>query len=103
MSKTSDSEKHVKSEADVLWDQIKKVPVAMFGMSAQPLEKLASRVDIVPDKVHLNLKAPTAAVAFIEDALNVRRDGQGSEARVNTFAVDVTGNGMLVVSRNVVK
>lgn len=105
MSKASDSEsKHVsKSEADVLWEQVKKVPISMFGMAAQPLEKMAKRIDVVPDKVHLNLNAPGAAVAFIEDALNVRRDGHGSEMRVNGYSVEVTNNGMLVISRNIEK
>ena len=101
MSKTSESSTKAapSTEADVIWDQIKKVPVALFGLSANPLETLVKRVDILPDKVHLSLKAPSAAIAAIEDALNVRRDGQGGEVRVNSFEVEMSHNGMLIVGR----
>lgn len=87
------------SEADTLWEQIRKTPINMFGLSSKPLEDLVARINVVPDKLHLSLRAPGASVAFIEDKLNVRRDGLGGEVRVNAFDVETTENGMLVISR----
>lgn len=91
------------SEADVIWEQIKKTPISMFGMTPNPLDSLVTRVNVTPDKLHLSINGPGALVSFVEDALNVRRNGQGAEVRVNSFEVESTNNGMLVISRTVVK
>ncbi len=89
----------VKSEADLIWDQIKKTPIALFGLSAKPLEEYSKRINVSDEKVHLSLSAPGAAIAAIEDALNVRRDGQGAEVRVNAFEVETMQNGMVSIGR----
>jgi hypothetical protein len=96
---TSESTKSAASEADLLWEQIKKTPISLFGMAPNSLESLVTRVNIAPDKLHLSVKGPGASVSFIEDALNVRRDSMGSEVRVNGFEVESTNNGMLVISK----
>jgi len=94
-----ESSKSAQSEADVLWEQIRKTPIQMFGLSSKPLEELVARINVVPDKLHLSLRAPGATVAFIEDKLNVKRDGFGGEVRVNAFDFETIENGMLVISR----
>jgi hypothetical protein len=104
MSKANDESKtavksETKTEADVVWEQIKKTPISMFGLAPKPLQDISTRINVMPDKIHLSLNAPSAAVAMIEDALNVRRDGQGAEVRINAFDVETIQNGMLVISR----
>jgi|LauGreDrversion4_2_1035121.scaffolds.fasta_scaffold09046_5 hypothetical protein len=98
-TKTESVKTASRTEADTLWDQIKKTPITMFGLTSKPLEELVARIDVVPDKLHLSLRAPGASIAFIEDKLNVRRDGLGGEVRVDAFDVETTNNGMLVISR----
>lgn len=104
MSKTGDDTKSTtkaesKTEADVVWEQIKKTPISMFGLAPKSLQEISTRINVMPDKVHLSLNAPSAAIAMIEDALNVRRDAQGAEVRVNAYDVETVQNGMLVISR----
>ena len=91
------------TEADNLWEQIKKTPVSMFGMAPNPLDTLVTRINVSPDKLHLSVKGPSALISFVEDALNVKRNALGAEVRVNSFEVESTNNGMLVISRAVVK
>jgi hypothetical protein len=91
------------SEADALWDQIKKTPVSMFGMAPNPLETLVTRINVAPDKLHLSVKGPSALISFVEDALNVKRNAHGAEVRVNSFEVESTNNGMLVISKAAIK
>lgn len=93
------SAKVEKTEADSVWEQIKKTPISLFGLSPKPLDELSTRLNVMPDKVHLSLKAPTAAIAAIEDALNVRRDPSGAESRIDSFEVETSQNGMLVIGR----
>ncbi len=102
-STAAKTEKLEKTEADMVWEQIKKTPVALFGLAPKSLEELSVRLNVVPDKVHLSLRAPSAAVAAIEDALNVRRDANGAESRVNAFEVEASQNGMLIIGRRTVK
>jgi hypothetical protein len=96
---TKISAKSEKTEADMLWEQIKKTPISLFGLSPKSLEEMSVRLNVAPDKVHLSLRAPGAAIAAIEDALNVRRDASGAESRVDSFEVETSQNGMLIVGR----
>lgn len=88
-----------KSEADVLWDSIKNVPISLFGLSPKKLSEYCNRIDVMPDKVHLSLNGPTALIPAVEDALNLLKDGFGGEKRLNRFEVEQTQNGMLVISK----
>lgn len=75
-----------KTEADVIWDEIKELPIAMYALPKQTVQDHVIRRVLPGKAVYLRPKSP-AVVASLGEALG------------EDFTVDVVDGGFIVVAR----
>ena len=93
MSESKDTKKqeikHQKprTKADDIWDMIKGLTLDLFSLPGQTLEKNVTRLDVLPDLVHLKLKS-TAVLPAMEEALKTIKLPNGPYGETQSFKVD---------------
>jgi hypothetical protein len=84
------SSQKVRTKSDVIWDQIKDLPVEIYALPDQTLKQHVERLEVTEEQVHLRIKSP-AIVPALEEAL-----GKVKLARGERFDMIPT-KGFLVV------
>ncbi len=93
----------VKTEAQEMWDEIKNLPIQLFGLPSQTVEHHCTQVVIEPTHLYLTIRA-SAVLPALETALNEYTSGLDMIAKkfgkVNTvkFTVELADK-FVIVSR----
>jgi hypothetical protein len=90
------------TESDKIWDEIKDVKMALYGLPAQKVSEHAERLKLSPHEVHLRLKS-SSVIASLEDCLNTFTDPVGNITRAHRYDIEQTENGYVIVKRPSVK
>lgn len=65
--------------ADLIWSKIKGIDLNLWGISGQYVEKLCTRLDVLPDELYLKLSKP-AVLPLLEEYLRpVKINGRALE------------------------
>ncbi len=67
-----------KTKADVIWDQIKDLPVEIYALPDQTLKQHVERLQVTEDQVHLRIKSP-AIVPALEESLSKVKLARGEK------------------------
>jgi hypothetical protein len=72
------SAKKEKTRSDVIWDQIKDLPVEIYALPNQTLSQHVERLEVAEDLVHLKPKSP-AILPAMEEALGKVKLARGEK------------------------
>ncbi len=99
MKKTEEvTETKKEQPGDAVWAAIKDVPMSVFALPPKKVSEYFTMVTTVDDAVMIRLTSgATAAVAALEQALNVRTSPQGDQKQVERFLIAVADNGLITV------
>ena len=69
------------TKSDMIWEKIKDLPVEMYALPDQTLQRHVDRRKVEDDRVHLFIKSP-AIVASLEEALRKVKLGEGESFEI---------------------
>lgn len=83
------------AEAEVLWNEIKELPIEMYSLPGQFVKNHVQRCRVAPNVLHLRTKS-SAVLVSLEDSLE--RNARGYKLVVPKYVVEQI-EGYVVVSR----
>lgn len=88
------AEKAHVTEADLMWEEIKNLPIGMYSIPGQLIHMHVERLNILPNMLHLRLRSP-AVIVGLDSVLNSDRLGRFE----HKFDVDIAENGYVTIKR----
>lgn len=81
-----------------VWEAIKDLPMSIFSLPAQKVSSYFTLVATLDESAILRLStSATAALAALEQVLNVKTTPLGDQKQVERFVVTIAENGLITV------